>query len=116
MSSSSQAFLSTVNSHQIKDGFIKVTDSPVSTLTDQQKVILNRRANELFNNGKIDEASRIFITTGYSDGLTRTGDYFMKKNQMLTALKFYQLAKNKNKSSIIIEKIASAIKMLVKEN
>ena len=34
---------------QIPEGFIKVTDQPVQTLTSQQKVILNRKGNVLFN-------------------------------------------------------------------
>jgi hypothetical protein len=55
------------------------------------------------------------MTTGYSDGLTRVGDSFMKKNQPLTALKFYCLAKNKNKCEPIYEKIAGTIGLLFKE-
>ena len=96
-------------------GFIKVTDNPVSGLTSQQKVILNRKANSLFNDGKIDMAERIYITTGYSDGLTRVGDTFMKKNQSLEALKYYILAKNKNKCEPIYEKMAQTLSVLVKE-
>lgn len=110
-----QDLLSEVNSHKIQDGFIKVTDSPLQALSSEQKVMLNRKGNELFNNGKINEASRIFITTGYSDGLTRVGDTFMKKNQSLEALKYYILAKNKNKCEPIYEKMAQALSVLVKE-
>ena len=106
---SGKSFLSTVEPHRIPDGFIKVTDSPLQTLSSEQKVALNRKGNELFNSGKVNEASRIFITTGYSDGLTRVGDVFMKKNQSLTALKFYILAKNKKKCESIYETIANVI-------
>ena len=65
--------------------------------------------------GKIQEAARIFITTGYSDGLTRVGDLLSKKNQSLKALKFYILAKNKKKCEAIYEKIAKVISILEKE-
>ncbi len=115
MVSSDKSFISEIQSHSIPDGFIKVTDSPLTSLSSEQKVALNRKGNELFNNGKISEASRIFMTTGYSDGLTRVGDSFMKKNQTLTALKFYCLAKNKNKCEPIYEKIAGTIGLLFKE-
>jgi hypothetical protein len=115
VNSLNQDFISTVKSHAVQDGFIKVTDSPLTSLSSEQKVALNRKGNELFNNGKISEASRIFMTTGYSDGLTRVGDSFMKKNQPLTALKFYCLAKNKNKCEPIYEKIAGTIGLLFKE-
>ncbi len=112
---SGSSFLSTVESHRNAGGFIKVTDSPLQTLTSEQKVALNRKGNELFNNGRTEEAARIFITTGYSDGLTRVGDVYSKKNQSLKALKFYILAKNKNKCESIYEKIAQIISRLQKE-
>ena len=72
---------------QIPEGFIKVTDQPVQTLTSQQKVILNRKGNVLFNEGNIEGARRIFITTGYSDGLTRVADKYSEKKQYLKALR-----------------------------
>ena len=83
-----------IESKQGSQGFIKVTDTPVQDLNDQQKVALNRKANALFNEGRIDMAERIFITTGYSDGLTRVGDVYAKKNEWLKALRMYLLAHN----------------------
>ncbi|MCR4741485.1 MAG: hypothetical protein K5866_01230 [Treponema sp.] len=41
-----------LNQHRLTDGFIKVTDQPVQGLTAEQKVILNRKANTMFNSGK----------------------------------------------------------------
>ena len=81
--------------------FIKTSDLPLEGLSDQQKVALNRRANALLNEGKIEMAKRIFITTGYSDGLTRIGDNYNKENKYLDALKMYLLAHNKRKSEPI---------------
>lgn len=95
-------------------GFIKVTDSPVSNLNDQQKVLLIRKANELFNQGKFEMAERIYVTTGYSDGLTRTGDVYYKKNEYLKALKLYLLAHNKRKSDPILEKLSGMVSLMLK--
>ncbi|MBR6079480.1 MAG: hypothetical protein IKP60_04890 [Treponema sp.] len=95
-------------------GFIKVGDRPVENLNDQQKVALNRKANELFNSGKIEMAERIFITTGYSDGLTRCGDAHLKKNEYMEALKLYVLAHNKRKSEPLTEKLAEIVSILLK--
>ena len=95
--------------------FIKVTDSPLSTLTSEQKVIINRKGNELFNEKKYDEARRLFITTGYSDGLTRLGDVEAKNNRELDALKLYYLAHNKRKTEPLIEKLSSLISMLLED-
>lgn len=97
-------------------GFIKVTDKPVSSLTSEQKVILNRKANAMFNSGDIESARRIYTTTGYSDGLTRVGDVYNKRNESLKALKEYVLAHNKKKAEPICKEIASIISILIKEN
>ena len=101
---------------QIPEGFIKVTDQPVQTITSQQKVILNRKGNVLFNEGNIEGARRIFITTGYSDGLTRVADKYSEKKQYLKALKLYILAHNDRKAEPIYDKIAKTLSVLIKSN
>ncbi len=111
-----EKFTKTVQEKNIPDGFIKVTDNPVQGLTPEQKVILNRKANIMFNNGNIEDARRIYITTGYSDGLTRVGDYYMNKNESLKALKAYFLAHNKRDVEPIYENIAKVLSTLIDEN
>ncbi len=103
-----------IDSKQGSDGFIKVTDEPVDNLSSQQKVMLNRKANALFNEGKVEMAERIFITTGYSDGLTRVGDVYAQKNEYMKALKLYLLAHNKRKSEPLIEKMAQIVSLMLK--
>ena len=93
--------------------FIKVTENALTPLSSEQKVVLNRRGNQLFNEGFITYAHRIFITTGYSDGLTRVGDYYAAKNNTLEALRMYCLAKNKRKSEPIIDSLVRLIKALI---
>ena len=70
----------------------------------------------MFNNGNIEDARRIYITTGYSDGLTRVGDYYMNKNESLKALKAYYLAHNKRDAEPIYESIAQVISTLLKND
>lgn len=103
-----------IDSKQGPDGFIKVTDQPVDSLSAQQRVVLNRKANALFNEGKVEMAERIFVTTGYSDGLTRVGDTYAQKNDYLKALKLYLLAHNKRKSDPLIEKLSSVVSAMLK--
>ena len=93
--------------------FIKVTGNALTPLSSEQKVVLNRRGNQLFNEGFINEAQRIFITTGYSDGLTRVGDYYAARNNTLEALRMYCLAKNKRKSEPIIDSLVRLIRVLI---
>lgn len=110
-----KSFKENLSEKIIPDGFIKVTDNPVQGLTSDQKVILNRKANAMFNNGNVEDARRIFITTGYSDGLTRVGDYYNNKNESLKALKAYWLAHNKRDSEQILADIAKVISTLINE-
>jgi uncharacterized protein TP_0066 len=98
---------------EIKEGFIKTSELPVKTLTAEQKAKLNLRGNELYNKKDIAAAERIFITTGYSDGLVRIGDYYANRNEHLKALKFYHLAHNTNKEGILLDKLAEIIRMLI---
>lgn len=96
-------------SQNTTNNFIKTIDLPLNNLTSEQKVQLNRKGNEYFNSGKFNEAQRLFVTTGYSDGLTRCGDRYMQKGKELKALKLYWLAHNKVKSEPIIKKIADLL-------
>ncbi len=105
-----------IKTHKSCGGFIKTSDSPLTALTSEQKVVLNRKGNIFFNEGDIASATRLFITTGYSDGLNRIGDNYKKEGDDLTALKFYLLAHNKTKSDAILEKIASVVSNLIQED
>ncbi len=97
-------------------GFIKTADAPVSALSIRQKAALNRTGNTLFNKGDIEQARRIFTTTGYSDGLTRVGDAYAKKNEPIKALKQYVLAHNVKKSEPIYECMARVISAVLEKN
>ena len=100
---------SIIEEKQIPEGFIKVTEQPVCTLTSEQKAILNRKGNVFFNQNNVEQARRIFLATGYSDGLTRVGDYYMEHNEPLKALKQYMLAHNERKLEPIYSKISNVI-------
>ncbi len=105
-----------IKSHKSSGGFIKTTDAPLTALTSEQKVILNRKGNIFFNEGDISAATRLFVTTGYSDGLNRIGDTYKKEGDDLSALKYYLLARNKAKSEPILEKVASFVSDLLHED
>jgi hypothetical protein len=104
-----------IEKKQAAPGFIKTTDAPLTQLTAEQKAQLNRQGNVFFNDGNIEGAKRIFVSTGYSDGLTRIGDHYMKEHKELDALKFYLLAHNKRRADSLIQKAAELISLLLKE-
>lgn len=102
-----------IDLRQDNQGFIKTTDMPLRGLSDQQRVVLIRKANELFNNGKIEEAKRIYIATGYSDGLSRVGDKYAREDMYIDALKLYTLAHNNRKKEPLIEKMAQIVSAML---
>jgi hypothetical protein len=97
-------------------GFIKTTSESNKNLNKEDKVALIRKGNEYFNNGKIDIAKKIFITTGYSDGLIRLGDYYNKKNKPFEALRMYYLAPDKKNADAIIEKMSRIVQYMLHED
>jgi hypothetical protein len=93
--------------------FIRTT-SP-APVEGSQKAALNRKGNQLYNEGKIEDARRIFMTTGYSDGISRVGDYYKSQDRMLDALKMYWIAPDRNKSGPLIEQLALVLQNMIKE-
>ena len=97
-----------------KNAFIKVTaPTPVD---GSQKAALNRKGNQKFNEGDIEGARRIFMTTGYSDGLSRVGDYYKSNNRLLEALRMYWAAPDRKKAEPLIEKLSFLLQNLIQEN
>lgn len=93
-----------------QEGFFLVGAEKPPALTKEQRVVLIRKGNELFNKGQFAVAKRIFLTVGYGDGLIRTGDYHYKRREPLEAFRMYWLAKEKVKSEKLIEKMAAVIR------
>ena len=97
-----------------ENGFIKVTvDKNVSP---SDKAALNRKGNQLFNIGEIEKARRVFMTTGYSDGLIRVGNHYKSEGRLLDALRMYWIAPDRDRVKPIIEKMAAVIQDLLSED
>jgi hypothetical protein len=96
-------------------GFIKTVKPGKTILQSSEKIALIRKGNEMFNSGKYDIARRIFMTTGYSDGLIRMGDYYMKNKNHVEALKMYWLAPAPRQFEQISERTAIIISNWLKE-
>ena len=96
-----------------KNVFIKTTVPP--SVDSSQKAALNRKGNILFNSGDIEGARRIFQTTGYSDGLSRVGDYYKSQNRLIDALQMYWIAPDRTKYEPIIMQLAGVLQNLINE-
>jgi len=95
------------------NGFLKTTVRP--QIDGSQKAALNRKGNVLFNSGDVEGARRIFLTTGYSDGISRVGDYYKSKNRLIDALQMYWIAPDRTKYEPLIMQLAGIVQNLVKE-
>jgi hypothetical protein len=96
-------------------GLIKAGDSPVADVPSDRKALLNRKGNQLFNEGKIEDARRVFQTTGYSDGLIRVGERYLGEGKSIEALKMFYLAREKTKSAVLVERMAKLIQKFLHE-
>lgn len=83
-------------------------------MEEKDRIALIRKGNEFFNEGKIDDAAKIFITTKYRDGLTRIGDlFFFDRKQPLLAYKYYKHANRTDRINDIFMRMMFALKTLV---
>lgn len=96
-------------------GLLKTVDEPNGDLSSEQKAQLNRRGNAIFNKGDVEIARRIFQTTGYSDGLMRVGESYMKAGQPVDALKMFKLSHDQTRSAELVERAAQAIRKMLTE-
>lgn len=95
------------------NAFIRTT-SP-APVEGAQKAALNRKGNMLFNAGDIEAARRVFMTTGYSDGISRVGDYYKSQNRMIEALRMYWIAPDRSKYEPLLIQLAGMVQSLIHE-
>jgi hypothetical protein len=93
--------------------FIKTTTGPAVGSAD--KAALNRKGNILFNSGDIEGARRIYLTTGYSDGLIRVGDQYKAQGRIMDALRMYCIAPYRNKAEPIIMQLSLILQKIIHE-
>ena len=94
-------------------GFIKTVNPRVGTLSAEQRTALIRKGNALYNSGEFEKAKRIFLTTGYSDGIIRMGDRSLAEKDFYEALRLYKIAPAREKADALIEKMATALKQWI---
>ena len=98
-----------------QEGLLKVSAEKPAALTQEQKVALIRKGNELFNRRQFDLARKIFITTGYSDGLIRLGDEYLKQSRPLDAYRLYLLAPDAKKAEALLERAVAVLRRWLAE-
>jgi len=97
------------------EGFLKVTRPPAAEVTTEQKVQLIRKGNELFSQGQLEPAKKIFVATRYSDGMIRLGDYYAQQKDYLSAFQMYKMAPAPDRAEAMIQKLTAVLKNWLKE-
>ncbi len=83
-------------------------------MDSQERAGLIRKGNDLFNQGKINEAMKLFIQTKYGDGIMRIADfYYYDKKQPLIALKFYRMINRRDRIEEIYSRMMFAFKKMI---
>jgi hypothetical protein len=100
--------------HIPKEGFLKLTQEKVK-IPEDKRIALIRKGNELFNNGRIDLAKKIFLTTLYVDGLVRLGDRYFEEKKPLEAFRMYWIARHTSKKETFVQKMTSIIQQWLHE-
>lgn len=86
-------------------------------MTDKERVELIRKGNQLFNEGKIEDAGKIFLATNYKDGLVRVGDYYLyQEKKFFKAFFYYKKANYSKRLEEIYKKWAEVIHFLLEED
>ncbi|MCK5248326.1 MAG: hypothetical protein KAJ98_00085 [Spirochaetaceae bacterium] len=98
-----------------KEGFLKIVAPKRTPIDPAHKAALIRKGNELFNDGKVPTAKKIFLTLGYSDGIIRAGDYHYKKGEYWEAYRLYSLAPAPAKVDYMIERMAGVVREWISE-
>jgi hypothetical protein len=107
-------FKKTFEKFDSQSSFLKV--SVPSTVESSQKALLNRKGNQKFNEGDIETAKKIFMLTGYSDGISRVGDYYKSQSKPMEALRMYWKAPDRKKAEPIIEQAAYILQSMIHED
>jgi hypothetical protein len=97
-----------------KEGLLRLT-AEIPDLSEDKRIALIRKGNELFNDGRFDLAKKVFLTAGYKDGLIRLGDRYSEEKQPLEAFRMYWLAKHTAKTDNLVEKMSWIVRQWLQE-
>lgn len=98
------------------EGFLKITRPPAPEFSSEQKVQLIRKGNELFSQGQLEPAKKIFVATRYSDGMIRLGDVYARNKDYLSAFQMYKMAPAPDRAEAMVQKLTAVLKNWLKES
>ncbi|MFP4153090.1 MAG: hypothetical protein ACLFR8_05580 [Alkalispirochaeta sp.] len=97
-------------------GFLKVGPADSESIDRAKRAALIRKGNELYNQGNLETAKRIFVTVRYSDGLMRLGNYYMDTGAPLEAFRMFWLAGDRRRVEEMTEQMALIVRKWLHED
>ena len=92
------------------EGFLRTTRPQPPQIPSDLKVQLIRKGNDLFSRGEYEQAKKIFVSTLYTDGMVRVGDYYAKKKDYLSAFQMYKLAPAPPQAEAMVQKLTTVLR------
>ncbi|MBI4976457.1 MAG: hypothetical protein HZC28_03185 [Spirochaetes bacterium] len=92
----------------------------MADLDETTKAALVRKGNDFYNQGKMIDAHRCYLTAGYKSGIEKIGDhYFYEERQPLIALRYYFIVKSERtnkKVDEIFERMIFAFRKMLRSD
>ena len=99
-----------------KEGFLKITAPKRPSVNSSQRAALIRKANALFNAGRIAPARKVFVALDCTDGIIRLGDYYYRNADFFEAYRMYSLAPSPAKLAYMVERMAAIVRQWMLES
>ncbi len=87
---------------------------PNPNLLGSEKVLLTRKANEFFRLGQIQAAEKIYLTVGYSAGLHKLAEHYLKKENFIKAYLLFQAANDYQNVDALTERFVTVVRKWLK--
>ena len=97
-------------------GFLKTGPLDPDEIDRSKRAALIRKGNELYNNGNLDTAKRIFVTVRYSDGLIRLGNHYYNDGEPLEAFRMFWLAGDRRRVEEMAEQMAGVVRKWIHDD
>ncbi len=97
-------------------GFERLTVEKRPRLPPETRTALVRRGNEFLNAGQVEDAKRIFLTIGYTDGLIRIGNHHYKRSEHIEAFRMYWQAGARREIDTMAGRFADVLRQWIAED
>ena len=82
---------------------------PNTRLLSSEKVMLTRKANQLFHLGQVEAAEKIYLTVGYSAGLHKLAEHYFQQNEYVRAYILFKAANDSPKAEVLTQGFVAVI-------